>query len=802
MRDMKLKLVSKKLLFLCVVLAVLPVAKAGTGARTASDGACRSIRRPHEVVPGFVFVEAEDFEDYGRWRLDTQFVHKMGSAYLIAPGVGSPIGPARTTVDLPRAGRWRTWVRTKDWLPAFSPGRFALSVGGRRSRELGASKREGWSWELAAEFDLEAGSHQLSLDDLSGAFARCDAVLLTTDLSYRPPDEVERLAAERDRLLGRPDKCFGRGSYDVLVVGAGPAGVTAAVAAARGGVRVALVGDRPVLGGNASDEIGVNMCGAAESHAAARETGLAEEAVCLRTRHPGPGMSNSYSALAAGETNLTVFCNERMVAACASDGRVRTVTCRNTLTGARSVLSARLFVDATGDGWLGYFAGADYREGREGQAEFGELCAPERPDKLTMSGLLHEPGVGVCYRYEETEGSVDYRTPVWARVLPAGFSRPVRNLRGQWWIEHAGTIDDCAEPERARDELIRISFAYWGWLKNDSPHREKARNCRLAEIPILAGRRESRRLMGDVVLTANDCLQGRVFDDAVAYGGWPLDTHDPRGMTAAQSDGYWVHHPDVPLYTIPYRCLYSRNVANLFMAGRDISASHMALGSTRVQQTCAVIGQAVGTAAALCLRHAVGPRELGQTRIRELQQILLKDDAYIPGFRNADARDFARRARVTASSACGSFVRHAPNARGFARPADVVYTNASPSAVVDGVSRAEGNEAHAWASEAGLPQWLRLDFPEAVLAREVRVTFDTNLELRAKPRPSDPVLVKAYSIEGSEDGKTWLPLAAEADNFRRLRVHRFSPLHLKSVRLTVRETHGARHAFVSEVRVY
>ena len=190
MQKMKPEFVGRKLLGLCVALAVLPLAKAETGTRAASEGACRSIRRPHEVVPGLVLVEAEDFDDYGRWRLDTQFVHKMGSAYLIAPGVGSPIGSARTTVDLPRAGRWRVWVRTNDWLPTFSPGRFSVLVGGRRSRELGASKREGWSWELAAEFDLEAGPIQLSLDDLSGAFARCDAVLLTTDLSYRPPDVV------------------------------------------------------------------------------------------------------------------------------------------------------------------------------------------------------------------------------------------------------------------------------------------------------------------------------------------------------------------------------------------------------------------------------------------------------------------------------------------------------------------------------------------------------------------------------------------------------------------------------------
>lgn len=786
---------------LCAAI-VASDARADVECSLPGSRACPRAERSREHVPGFVFVEAEDFDDYGRWRLDTQFVHKMGSAYLIAPGVGSSIGSARTTINLPRAGRWRVWVRTKDWLPDFSPGAFSLSIGGQSGNVLGVSKREGWVWEQAAEMDLEKGPLQLSLDDRSGAFARCDAILLTTDLTYTPPEGDEHLAEERDRLLGLNSTCLDRGSYDVLVVGAGPAGVSSAVSAARAGAKVALIGDRPVLGGNASDEIGVNMCGAAESHAAARETGLAEEAVCLRTRHPGTGMSNAYAALVSGETNLTVFCNERMVGARVSDGLIRTAICRNTLTGARSAVSSRFFVDATGDGWLGYFAGADFREGREGRAEFGEWCAPEQSDKMTMSGLLHEPGIGVCYRYEEMDGPIDYQTPRWARVLPVGFSRSVVNLKGQWWIEHAGTLDDCADPERARDELIRISFAYWGWLKNDSPLRMKARNCRLAEIPVLAGRRESRRLLGDYVLTANDCLQGRVFDDAVAYGGWPLDTHDPKGMTAARSDGYWIHHPDVPLYTIPFRCLYSRNIANLFMAGRDISVSHMALGSTRVQQTCAVIGQAVGTAAALCQRYAVDPRVLGRTRIRELQQLLLKDDAYLPGFRNEDPQDLARRAYVSASSSCGSFTRHAPNANGFGKPAEVVYKNAAPNAVVDGVSRPVGSDAHAWVSAVGLPQWIRLDFPETVMVKEVRVTFDTNLDLRAKPRPCDPALVKAYLIEGTEDGESWFSLASENDNFLRMCVHRFAPHSLKAIRLTILETYGARQAFVYEMRVY
>lgn len=757
-----------------------------------------------EAVPGFLFIEAEDFAEYGKWRLDTQFTHKMGSAYLIASGVGEPIGSAATTVEVPRAGRWRIWARTKDWLPEFSPGAFMVGVDGRFGARLGVSRRVGWLWELAGDFDLAQGWHRLELRDASGYFGRCDALILTTDHAYVPPDGAEQLRAERLRLKGDVAAAEERGRFDVVVVGAGPGGVPAAVAAAREGAKVALIGDRPVLGGNASDEIGVNMCGAVVDKPAARETGITEEAACYRTRHPAPGMSDAYRALVDAETNLTVFTCERMLEVEMAEGGVRAVRCRNTMTGRWSRYEGSVFVDATGDGWLGYFAGARYREGREARSEFGEAEAPERPDTFTMSGLLHEPRVGVCYRAEETDGPVAYTTPEWARVLPPGFTRKVRGVRGQWWVEHSGFFDDCADPERARDELIRISFAYWGWLKNDSPVREAAARYAMREVPIMDGRREARRLVGDYILTANDCLSGRVFPDAVAYGGWSIDIHDPLGMSAPDSDGWCVRHPPVPIYTIPFRSLYSANVPNLMMAGRDISVSHAALGSTRVQSTCAVIGQAVGTAAAMCVAEGLSPRALGKSRIGELQQRLLRDDAYIPGLRNADPADLALRARVTASSCAKETVRYSPNGGGRLKPGKITYGDVAPENVIDGISRPVGKSSHAWVSAVGesLPQWIRLDLAEAAEVHEVRLTFDSDLEFNAWLHRQAEEMVKDYVLEGSADGENWHVLANERGNFQRHRVHRFPPQHLKAVRLTVKATHGAPEANVFEIRIY
>jgi len=754
-------------------------------------------RQVREAVEGFLFVEAEDFVDYGAWRLDTQFTHKMGSAYLIASGVGQPIRSATTTVEVPRTGTWRVWARTKDWLPEFSPGAFTLVVGGKEGARLGVSGHDGWHWEKVGDFDLEKGTVSLELRDLSGYFGRCDAIVLTMDAGYVPPEDAKKQVVERYRLRGEDPTPHDRGAFDLVVVGAGPGGTPAAIAAARHGARVALVGDRPVLGGNASDEIGVSMCGACVDKAAARETGIAEEATCLRAHLNSPSLSEPYRLLVEGESNITVFACERMVEVEMRDGRIAAILTRNTMTGRRSRLKGRFFVDATGDGWLGYYAGAKFRIGREAEDEFNEHHAPEVADEMTMSGLLHEPKVGVCYWAEDAGGPIEYVTPQFADILPPHFRRHIESPYGMWYVEHPGWFDDCNDPERARDELVRISFAYWGWVKNQARFKAKATNLRLREIPIMDGRRESRRLIGDYVLTENDCEEGRVFPDAVAYGGWPLDTHDPNGVQAPISNGHRYRCDTLPFYTIPLRCLYSVNVSNLFMSGRDISATHIALGSTRVQQTCTVIGQAVGTAAAMCIKSGLSPRELGERRIRELQETLMREDAWIPGFCNGDPCDHARTAVVTASSS-------ATETRRYSHGKIVTYAHVSPSNVIDGVARPVDGESHAWISSATakLPQWIRLDFPDRVPVHEVRLTFDSDLEFSAWRKRIADELVKDYVLEGSSDGREWRVLAEVNGNFMRQRIHTFPSVLLRSLRLTVRATHGYDEANVFEIRAY
>lgn len=587
-----------------------------------------------------IWLQASQFDDKGAWVADTQFTHLMGSAYLMAPGVGRPVGAARTSFDAPNDGEFAAWLRTKDWVPEFHPGRFRVLVDGRQvGGEMGASGKRGWAWERAGTVRLAAGRHELALDDLSGAFARCDAIWLATDLSATPDDDYASTERLRARMAPQPP-VRDAGAFDVVVAGAGPAGVCAAVAAARCGAKTALVYDRQIPGGNCSREIGIGTGGAATFHHPGwEERGIVEEwnALGLTGQGRKPDLTLGAERLFAKESNLSVFGGERIVAAETSarpespsrPGIVAAVS-RNTLAGVRTRWRGTVFIDCTGDGWLGCYAGAEYRLGREAAAEFGEPqdLAPEKADSLTMSGCL------TGWKYEVRERPVPYETPLWADVLPEGFMRDVDHLSRPWWLEHPNDIDDLHGGEEARDELLRYVFAYWGWLKNKSPlAKSLAANAELVSVPWINGRRESRRLVGDHILSARDLMAGRMFEDRVCYGGWGLDVHDPMGMKSPVSNGWGpgTQPVEVPIYTIPFRCLYSRNVPNLLMAGRCISVTHLALGSTRVGATCATEGQAAGTAAAMCAMEGISPRQLAIARIGELQAKLLADGMRIPG---------------------------------------------------------------------------------------------------------------------------------------------------------------------------
>lgn len=625
----------------------------------------------------FLWVDTEDFDQYGGWTLDTQYVHLMGSAYLIAAGIGQPVEDAVTEVKVSDAGRYHVWVRARNWLQKHSPGRFQVKINGQAlDKELGAASSDHWLWQEADSVELQVGVATLALHDLTGYYGRCDAIILTTDASYRPPasgwdsiptktypKQIHPVQKERARLTGESLEPHHVGDFDVVVVGGGPAGGPAAIAAARMGLKTALIHDRPVLGGNGSDELGVGFNGASAHHRNARETGIIEELGRLRAsyRTPnhidqptgqwGPGWSGAYRTLCEGEPNLTLFLNTRVFdVEMASPQRIKRAVAIDTLRGNITTYGGRQFIDCTGDGWIGVFAGAELRFGREARSEFDESRAPEEPDNITMSGCLMSRCCG--YVASDTGKPAPYTPPVWAPKFtdPNTFGRKIRSIsRGNWWLEHPGTIDDMGNGERARDELIRITFGYWDYVKNNSLRRAEATNYALSLVPIHVGRREGCRLVGDYILTQNDAQSGRIFPDRVAYGGWSLDVHHPQGIYSG-AEGPFDYNDRVPIHTIPYRCLYSKNIENLFCPGRNMSVTHVALGTVRVQSTLATCGQAAGTAAAMCLQRDLTPRQLSQQAISDLQQQLLKDDQSIPEITNQDPADLARRATATASS--------------------------------------------------------------------------------------------------------------------------------------------------------
>ena len=466
---------------------------------------------------------------------------------------------------------------------------------------------------------------------------------------------------------------------DITVVGGGLAGVCAAVAAARLGQTVALVQNRPVLGGNSSSEVRVWVCGAT-SHGVnryARETGIMGE-LFVENQYRNPD-GNPYLwdlivlETVRAEANIQLFLNtdvhEVEVAEEGEGGRIAAVTGWMMGSERRIRFESEMFLDCTGDGLVGFMAQADFRLGREAQSEYGEAWAPEVPDDITL-------GSTILFYTKDAGHPVKYVPPSFAKDIEET-SIPVRRVIRSgdsgchyWWIEWGGELDTVHDNERIRDELWSVIYGIWDYIKNSGQF--DADNMTLEWVGSLPGKREYRRFVGDYVLNQNDIIAQEPFADRVAFGGWSIDLHPPQGMYAEES-GSKHYHAD-GIYHIPFRSLYSRNVDNLMFAGRNISATHVAFGTTRVMATCAVIGEAAGTGAALSVRRGVSPRELHAAHLQELQQTLLRQDASVIGLRNVDGDDLARRASVAASSVQRAIAVTEPAApHALTHPAGVLF---------------------------------------------------------------------------------------------------------------------------------
>jgi len=574
---------------------------------------------------GTVLVEAENFRYTGGWLLDQQFMDQMGSPVLLAHGMGVPVPDAKTEIALREGGKYRVWVRTRDWVAPWkgpgAPGRFQVLINGRALPVTFGTRGSSWHWQDGGTVQLPAGSAALALHDLTGFDGRCDAVVLTTDLEMRLPDSGPALARLRRSLLGIPDEPQSAGSYDLVVVGGGVAGTAAAVSAARQGLRVALIQDRPVLGGNNSSEVRVHMGGEIGRPPFPALGAVVDEL------DPKRGKGNAAPAqnyddekkleVVRGEKSLRLFLSTRATRVEVEGAKISAVIAVDLATGRELRFQAPLFADCTGDGSIGALAGADLRYGRESRTETGESYAPEAADRLVM-------GTSVMWYSEEAGGPVAFPETPWA--VQFNSDNYQKATRGDWNWETGQNRDQIAEFEAIRDHGLRAVYGNWSYQKNHAPDKESYANLRLAWVAYIGGKRESRRLLGDVILTQQDVEGQRAFPDAAVTATWSIDLHVPEPKHAAQFPGeefrsvasFGKKEP----YAIPYRCLYSRNITNLFMAGRNISVTHVALGTVRVQRTTGMMGEVVGMAAAVARRHDAGPRDVYQKYLEELKAAL------------------------------------------------------------------------------------------------------------------------------------------------------------------------------------
>lgn len=563
-----------------------------------------------------ILIEAESFENKGGWVVDPQFVEQMGSPYLMAHGMGEPVKNASTRIHIPQLGKYHVWTRSKNWAPGnwTAPGRFMIVVNQKSLKNtLGLSG--GWFWEYAGEIDIKSKSNQVELVDLTGFNGRCDVIFFSRS-KQAPPSSGKELVVWRKNILKQNKNPQMVKEFDLVIVGGGVAGCACAIAAAEQGLEVVLIHDRPVLGGNASSEIRVHTLGI---------YGHFERILkMLDTEHYPNGSPDAkkdeekrHKNVESYE-NIHLFMNWRAYNANSHKNTITSVDARHTSTSERIRFKAPYFVDCTGDGWIGYWAGADYMYGREsadkyGESwdEHGELWSPDKSDNAVM-------GSSVLWRTYESESKYVFPEVPWALEIAGDYAAK----KGTWnWEFTSSDLHQIEDAEEIRDHLLKAIFGSFHNVKQKKGNEK----LKLEWVSYLVGKRESRRLVGDHIYTFNDVREHRNFPDSVVVEEREVDVHYQQNLLDE-------HQPDflsealfykVGRYYVPYRSLYSKNIANLFMAGRCFSCSHIGLGGPRVMRTTGQMGAAVGYAASLCKKYNAYPREIYTKYLEEYMRLIL-----------------------------------------------------------------------------------------------------------------------------------------------------------------------------------
>lgn len=485
---------------------------------------------------------------------------------------------------------------------------------------------------------------------------------------------------------------------DFCVVGGGLAGMFAAISAARHGSRVLLMQDRPVLGGNASSEIRMWIRGASGENN--RETGLLEE-IALENVYRNPNMNFSiwdsilYEKVKYQE-NIELLLNCSCCEAKMDKDRIASIKGWQMTTQSYHTVTAKIFSDCSGDSVLAPLTGAEFRMGRESCEEFNEDIAPKESDDRTM-------GMSCLFQVRETSKPVRFVPPVWANKYTKedfkdklNFSTPTKwTTDNYWWMELGGMYDSIEDTEKLRDELLKVAYGSWDFIKNSG--EVESENWDLEWLGFLPGKRESRRYVGDYILNQNDVRSQGKFDDIVAYGGWSMDDHHPEGFATTEPPTIW--HPAPSPYGIPYRSLYSKNIENLMFAGRNISATHTAMSSCRVMATCGLLGQAMGTAAAIAIKNNILPRGVYESKITELKETLMQDDCYLP-FNKRTMPPVMQNAKITA-------------------------TSGDAAMLINGIERKISDKDNAWVGK--INDEIIIDFGKKTRLETLHIIFDSDL---------------------------------------------------------------------------
>ncbi len=732
-----------------------------------------------------IWLEAEDFDDLGGWTKDWQFMDQMGSPYIFSIGYGSPVEQARTQANVPKPGYYRLWVRTHDWLTDYHPGQFKVEINQNQSGKVfGRSGEEDWVWEDGGVFYLE-DKLDVRINDMTGYYGRCDAIVFSSDTIWVPPFSKEDIAPLRIQYGPISQQIRDAGQYDVVVVGGGIAGTLAAVAAAREGAKTALIQNRGTLGGNSSHEIMVPPVGSVktllsdeEKSVDPRETGLIEEVATYGEQvyfQDGKQFPVRLLRLAESEPNLDLHLYTHMTdVEMGDDSNISSVLAIQVQTNERLRFSGKLFIDCTGNGVVGLKSGAEIRYGKESKDMHNETKAVDEADSATLGSSLK-------YWHLKAEEPQTFTAPPWIYSLPncSDFGEhrhpSLDRFDAQWMIELGGTDKTYTNAEDVRDQLFRLIYGIWDHVKNHCLKFEgQVANERLTWVSHVVGVRESYRLIGDYVLSERDITEQPLLSDRVAYGGWGLDEHPSLGFFQEERINDHTHRG--VLHSIPYRSLYSKNIDNLMMAGRNISVTHVALTGTRVMYTTGIIGQAAGMASGLAIINGTTPRGVYENHLNELQQGLLKTGAYMIQLPNQDPDDKALVATVTSSS--GIETANSIN-NGYAR---ATLSTAFPNSEF---------EKNAWIPDADdLSPWVQLNWAVPQKINVIHVVFQNR----------DDLAYKSFRIESKRKSKWETVKEVDNPSARRRLVIPVGDLNINDIRIVLND--NKNQAGICEIRVY